>query len=389
MGKGRPPLPLGTWGKVQRFTHYGTPGAMAYVRDSDGKRRRVIRTGRTYAEAERLLSVALRDRVAPTSEDITRDTLLEDLAEQWLDEVRRDERAVATIGRYASTIRSHVVPVGNLRLSEATVPRLQRLVDGVADRAGPAAARMLRVVLKGMFGLAARHGALDANPVAHVKGPKRKRQPVRAPSLEQIHELRALLEAYDRRASAHPTAIRDLADIGDVLIGTGARIGEVLALTWDDIDLKRGRVTIASTVARVEGGGLILQGYPKTESSIRRLAVPPFVRDLLYRRSASAFCNLVFPSATGTPRWPENVRAQWATAVKGTALEGFTTRSCRKAVATHLKSHANIEAAAGQLGHSSPRVTELFYVPLAIDRPDHSEPLNAMEKPADPRVSNG
>ncbi len=375
MGKGRPPLSLGTWGKIQRFDHYGTPGAMAYVRDADGKRRRVIRTGRTHAEAERLLALALRDRVTPSSEEITSETLLDDLAGQWLEEVRRDERAVATIGRYASTIRSHVAPVGNLRVREATVPRLQRLVDEVADHAGPAAARLLTVVLKGMFALAIRHGALPENPAAHVKGPKRKRQPVVAPSLEQIHELRVLLEAYDRRPGAHPNAIRDLADIGDVLIGTGARIGEVLALTWSDIDLGAGRVTITATVARVAGGGLIRQSYPKTESSVRRLSVPVFVREVLVRRRAASYSDLVFPSANGTPRWPENVRAQWANAVKGTAAEGLTTRSCRKAVATYLKSRASIEAAAGQLGHSTSKITELFYVPADIDRTDYSEHL--------------
>jgi integrase len=382
MGRGRPPMALESWGKIARFDHYGTPAARASVRDSDGKIRRMIRTGRTHAEAERLLTIALRERLVPTYEAVTRESDLASLSAEWLKEVRRDKRAIATVSRYESTVRSHVRPVGLLRIREATVPRLQRLVNDVVDNSGPAAALLVIVVLKGMFELAIRSGALDENPVAHVKGPRRERRPVVAPGLDEIQMLRGLLAAHDQRIVAGGTALRDLADIGDVLLGTGARIGEIMALTWPHVDLDEGAVTIASTVVRIAGEGITIQGFPKSEASVRRLFVPDFTRNVLVRRRAESYCELVFPSSTGTPRWPENVRYQWSNALRGSPLEGLTPRACRKAVATFLEEQEDLEAAAGQLGNGSTAVTKRFYVRTRIDRADHSGKLNKLGKPS-------
>lgn len=138
-----------------------------------------------------------------------------------------------------------------------------------------------------------------------------------------------------------------------MLIATGARIGEILALRWSDVDFAGRTVTIEATVVRIAGKGVVIQEHPKSESSNRRLKLPLFAMDLLTRRRIDAYSELVFPSSTGTPRWPENIRTQWANAVRGTDLEWMTTRSCRKGVAAYLEAAVDIEAAKEQLGHSS------------------------------------
>jgi integrase len=125
-------------------------------------------------------------------------------------------------------------------------------------------------------------------------------------------------------------------------------------------------------------GGMYIQEHPKSESSNRRLKLPLFAMDLLTRRRIDAYSELVFPSSTGTPRWPENIRTQWANAVRGTDLEWMTTRSCRKGVAAYLEAAVDIEAAKEQLGHSSSRITAKFYVPAKIDRLDNSGHLDQL-----------
>lgn len=225
--------------------------------------------------------------------------------------------------------------------------------------------------------LAVRNGAISENPVPALKAPRVKREAVRAPSIEEIRQLRATLSAYDNRpVTRGAPAMRDLADIGDILIATGGRIGEVLALRWNDVDLESRTVTIAATIVRIPGEGAVIQEHPKSESSIRQLHLPLFAIDVLRRRASTRYNELVFPSASGTPRWPENVRTQWTNALKGTDLNWITTRSCRKAVATLLESSADIEAAMEQLGHSDRRITKTFYVEARIERPDNSALLD-------------
>lgn len=371
----RPPIPVETYGKIWRRTVNGKPTAGAYYRDSDGKRRPMTRQGKTEADAERRLREALRDRLTPTYELLTRDSALGTLADVWLEEIERSKLATNTKARYSSTVHAHVRPVGELRLREVTVPRLQRLIDRVADGSGEAQARMVGVVLAGMFKLAVRHGALEANPAAGVRLPAVDSNEVRAPNVQEIRIARAAFAASDAKQLRRADAVRELVDIFDMLTATGARIGEVLALDWSDVDLEAGTVSITATVVRVPGEGLRRQPTPKSEKSRRGLKLPQYAVDMLTRRRVAAYCEHVFPSANGSYRWPENVRVAWNAALKGTAVEWMTTKSCRKAVATVIEAVDGIEAAKDQLGHKSSQVTSKHYVPERIERPDRSKTL--------------
>lgn len=369
----RPPLVLETWGKIRRTTVDGKPAAVAYYRDSDGVTRKMQRQGRTAADAERVLVEALRDRLTPTGETITRESTLGDLAAVWLVEVAAQGKSTSTIARYTSTVNAHINRhVGAVRIREATAPRLQRLVDRVAESSGAAQARMLSVVLGGMMSLAVRYGAIPASTATELRLPPKSKAPVKAPTIDDVRALRAAMRAYDAHPPHRDGSVRDLAVFADVLLGTGCRPGEALALRWDDIDLAGGRITFAATVVRVAGEGLVRQDAPKSEASRRRLALPGFVLDALTARRVGAHTEWVFPSAVGTLRWPENVRQQWAKAVDGTTVDWVTPRDCRKAVATVL----GVDAAQQQLGHADAAVTSKHYVEKPLERPDVASRLD-------------
>ncbi|MFD4111639.1 tyrosine-type recombinase/integrase [Streptomyces sp. NPDC058650] len=353
----------------------GKPTAIAYFRDSDGKTRPMQRQGRTPTDAENKLKEALRDRLAPTYEYLNRDSRLSALADQWLEEIRRSNRKPATLARYESTVNAHVRPTGDLRIVEATVPRLQRLIDRVADTAGRSQARMLGVVLTGMMGLAVRHGAAMHNSADELLLPVVESDDVRAPTADEVRELRRALARWDSKPRRRADAMRDLGDVGDLMLATGARPGEVLALRWEDVDLEHGTVALTATLIRVAGVGLVRQETPKSTASKRRLKLPRFAIDMLIRRRLDAYCDIVFPSAAGTFRWPENVRTQWAGAVAGTPVSWTTPKVCRKATAAAIEAVAGAEAAKEQLGHGSVSVTQKHYLAARIDRADQSAAL--------------
>lgn len=364
----RPPLVLETWGRIRRTTLGGRPAAVAYYRDSDGVTRKMERRAKTHAQAEQALVRALRDRVAPTGETITRESTLAELAGTWLDEIEKEGRAAATIARYRGTVNAQINEhVGRVRIREATPPRLQRITDRVAESSGPAQARMLGVVLNGMCSLAVRYGAAPSNAADELRLPKRTKNAVRAPGVDDVRALRAAMRAWDAKPPHRDGSIHDLADFADVLLGTGCRPGEALALRWDDVDLDGGWITITATVVRIAGKGLERQEQPKSEESRRRLALPRFVLDALTSRRVQAYNEWVFPSAVGTLRWPENVRAQWKTALKDTSVSWVTPKDCRKAVATVL----GVEDAQLQLGHApGSTVTDRHYVEKPLERPN-------------------
>ncbi|QJU54385.1 tyrosine-type recombinase/integrase [Herbiconiux sp. KACC 21604] len=340
---------------MTRSTIDGRPVAVAYYRDSTGRRRKMQRFGKTPANAETVLLAALRAKLAEGEADglLSPTSTVEELASAWLAERKLKGAPAGTITTYRNSITGQIVPaIGSLRLREATTPRLDRFIRDRMDRVSTA--RTARTVLVQMFSLAVRHGAVPKNYAADVISVSAKKRVVKVMSENDIRAMRALFREYDR------THVSELYELAQMLTATGARIGETLALRWeDDVDLAQGVVYVSGTL--IDDGKLIRQGHPKSDLGNRGLQLPPTVLAMLTQRRVNAEYPMVFPSATGTYRWPANTRRQWRQALVDTPYEGKTPKDYRKAVATHLARKVGTKAAAEQLGHSE-EITKEFYV---------------------------
>jgi integrase len=133
---------------------------------------------------------------------------------------------------------------------------------------GKSAARRCKTVLNGIMGLAAIHEAIDHNPVRDTSAITVASQDAEALTLQQVREIRLGVRADEKAVD------RDVPALVDFLLGTGLRIGEMLAVTWDALDLAAGTVEIRGTVVRQKGVGLIIQPKPKTKKGWRKLHLP-------------------------------------------------------------------------------------------------------------------
>lgn len=375
----RPPLILETWGKIRRTVVDGKPTAVAYYRDSDGVTRKMQRQGKSGADAERKLIEAMKARLAPTSEDLTRDSRVSQLAKKWMTETEARDLASGTIHQYRQSIDRHIVKgLGDVRLGEASVPRLDRFLKALADSSGPGTATTARVVLRGMFGMAVRHGAIESNPIRDVAIPKPKRPRVAAPDITTVQGIRARFAEWDAGVDKRgQPRVTDLLDPCDMIIGTGVRTGELLALRWDDLDLDTGTATVERTIAVGVDGKLRVQERPKTDTSERMLFLAPHTVQMLMRRRVASQSEFVFPSSVGTFRHPNNYRSKWREVFVGTPFVGTTPRSFRRSVATALRNSLGVGAAAAQLGHASETTTIQHYVQQAHEGPEARSILEA------------
>lgn len=367
----RKPLPLGTWGRVSRLEV--SPGrwrALARFRDFDGRTRQVEAWGKTGAAAERALVSAMTDRAAPSDDELTPETTLARLAVKWLSEVDAGTLATNTRERYRGVVQDYVVKgLGAVRVREVTVGRVEAFLKAIGERHGQPSARLARTVLSGMFAMAARHDAAPRNIVRDSAAVRVISQEVRALTVAEVRALRSGLRA-DKRAVRG-----DLPDVVDAMLATGARIGEILALRWCDVDLAGAvpTVTISGTVVRVPKQGLTIQDHPKTAASRRRLRIPAFLVEVLLRRrveqvEGSSF-DVVFASAAGTLRDPTNFRDQWRDARERLGMPWVVPHTFRKSVATVLAVESS-RTAADQLGHVGTAVTEKHYVARTHEGPD-------------------
>src|SRR3954452_12850467 len=389
MGRGRPPTSLGTWGTI-RTTHVreGAYRAHTRIRDKDGVTREVTATGTTAASAERALREKLVDRATPTQQAITADITIAKLAALWLAYLRAEDRIEATtINEYERVLTTVVIPeLGGLRLREVTTSRLDLFL--VRLRATSASRqRKTKVVMGAMLAMAVRHDALTVNPVQQTSHIHRERSEPRSLTLQDINTVREALRAWTAKQRPGPKASSDMADIVDVMLATGARIGEILALRWVDValDADRPNLTINGTIKTEPGKGTYRKASPKSDSSVRTVVLPEFALAVLKRRQAAAGENpndAVFPTRNGTWQQVNNVERRWRQRRKDTGLEWVTPHTFRKTVATLISEAATSELASRQLGHSSSQVTRDHYIakpPVSADLSELLERLAASD----------
>lgn len=390
MGRGRPPTSLGTWGNIRtRQVREGVYRADTRTRDRDGVVREVMATATTAAAAERALREKLVDRVAPTQQMINADTTIAKLADTWLTFLRDENRIQATtINEYERVLTKVVIPeLGGLRLREVTTSRLDMFL--VRLRAVSASRqRKSKVVLGAMLGMAVRHDALAVNPVQQTSRIHRERPEIRSLTLDDINTVREALRAWTAKQRPGPKASSDMPDMIDLMLATGARIGEVLALRWADVelDLQPPNLTINGTIKTEPGKGTYRKTSPKSHSSVRTVVLPDFAVVVLRRRKTSAGENPVdpvFPTRTGTWQQVNNVERRWRQIRKDTGLGWVTPHTFRKTVATLIAERVDTETASQQLGHSSPAITREFYISKPRIAADVAHVLEELARPKD------
>jgi integrase len=135
---------------------------------------------------------------------------------------------------------------------------------------------------------------------------------------------------------------------------TGLRIGELLALRWNHIDMSVGAIRVRETVS--EGSF----GTPKTRSSRRDIPISGSARALLEKmRSGAGPDDLVFHSRTGAPVNPKNLANRvFRPACRALDLPVVSWHSFRHTHATLLgESGGSLKTAQALLSHSDVETT--------------------------------
>jgi integrase len=150
-------------------------------------------------------------------------------------------------------------------------------------------------------------------------------------------------------------------------MATALRIGECLALRWADVDLTARTLTVRGTVVRVNGKGLMIK-ETKTAAGARTLVLPVWCVEMLRERcdnlhkTFSGDVTAVFPAQLGGLRDPANTRADFRDAFRAAGFAWVTAHTFRRSVATWMdESGLSARAAADQLGHARPSITQDVY----------------------------
>lgn len=335
---------------------YETGGGLwrgAYVVEDPDTRRRVRRyvSGHTRAEAAR----RLRDAIAGSHRDAEAadSPTLEWWATRWLTGVELSDRRPATVRSYRQVIRQHVIPaLGSWPLADLRPGDVDRWIAGLKERGlKPSTVALSRRILAACLTDAERDGKAPCN-AARLS---------RAPKVQGTTRRRTLTTA---EARALLTIAREDTEAGllvTLALATGARVGELLALDWDDVDLDAGTVNIHGTRSRV---GV---GPTKSARGVRTVSLPPFGLEAL--RAESRRSGPVIATADGRSMIPERAGERWRTLRKRAGLDDLRIHDLRGTFATlALARGVPPKALADALGHDPAVLLRIYAGPIEDGR---------------------
>jgi integrase len=227
--------------------------------------------------------------------------------DQWLREWVCPTVRPSTYVNYASIVRIHLAPgLGHLPLARLTPQQVQAFLNAKSNgKLAPRTVAYMRAVLRQALGQAERWGLVTRNAARLAEPPRVPRREVRPLSPDQA---RLFIEAIrsDRLEALYLVAL-----------GAGLRQGEILGLTWTDIDFEGATLTVRNALQRVNGQLTLVE--PKSVTSRRVVALPRVVLDALHaHRTRQREDRLLAGS-----RWHDDPRGFVFTTTVGTPMDGI------------------------------------------------------------------
>jgi integrase len=338
---------------VEKRVRDGRVSWLARWRDPDGRQRKKSFTRKL--DAERFLTTVGADMLRGQYIDpYAGRVLVADYAISWVQ--GRPQRATTRELR-ERYVRNHIAPtlLGGMRIGDVRHSQVQAWAT---DRAGflePSTLRTLLSLLSSIFASAVMDRLVSESPVQRIRLPREPPSRVVPLSIEQV---RVLAEAVPEHCRAMvPTQA-----------GLGLRIGELLGLTFDDVDFLRRVVNVRKQLSR-DGRQRI---ECKTPQSVRAVPLPQFVADELARHIAVhrySDSELVFTTTRGTG-WGQidyARRLRWAVEASGLP-KGTTSHDLRHHYASVLLAAGeSVVAVAERLGHDSATLVLTTYGHLLPD----------------------
>lgn len=207
----------------------------------------------------------------------TSDMTVSSLCQIYLEDCRKRMKVTTCsikefiLGRFVDPL------IGQVRLDQLTPAMIRSWQGQLLDLSlSPGYLRMIGNQTSALFNFGVRYYGLRENP-CRLAGPigKRGRAPVQFWTVAEFSQF----------LSACPDPINRT--MFSLLFWTGMRVGELLALTYEDFDLDARTVRISKTYHRIKGQDTITP--PKTEKSNRVIDLPQFLADMVQQYATSIY----------------------------------------------------------------------------------------------------
>jgi len=268
--------------------------------------------------------------------------------------VHKNEVRDHTYKRNLNHFNKHILPYFGHRLLDTIKPmELEKWQYKLLSKYKPLTVQKFRSILFSIFDMAVLNDILIQNPLSKIKAPKVQSQFLLNNDIEDVkpftnNEIKLLLSNTDGYMKSFIL----------LMYATGIRPGELIALTWEDIDYNKKQISIYKTIIN----GKI--GNPKTQSSVRKVDILPMALQALeYQYKLTSDNEYIFINTSKKHFYSHDViNLNFKNLLKLNSIEIRTLYNLRHTFASKMiSSGADIVWVSKMLGHKDVSITLKVY----------------------------
>lgn len=213
-----------------------------------GKRNRISKSGfKTKADAVAAGATAMSEYNSSGVKFVPSEMSYSDFLDYWVESYCTIKLKKTTLDNYKKRIKSHIKPaLGAYKLTSLTTIGLQKFINAkIEDKYSLNTLSVLRGILTGSLNYAVSQNMLKNNPAREINIPtERSNETLQLRTVPHVYLNSEIVDQiFKRFPETHPSHI-------PLMLGyrCGLRLGEVFAITWDCVDLDRGRIEINKQV---------------------------------------------------------------------------------------------------------------------------------------------
>ncbi|MDR2648742.1 MAG: site-specific integrase [Clostridiales bacterium] len=329
-------------GRYQKFIRYT---------DSDGNSKRKPVYGRTLRQLEEKVQKAIEEeKCKPGS---CGGLTVGEWARTWL-KTDKPDISYNTRKMYEIVINTYIVPaIGHLPLALVQLDDIQELLNASSDNGHKRTAQQIYITLRQIFERARKRNYIIKNPTLDAERPLYKKPDKRSLSDEEVQMVKQA-----------PMLLKEKTFIL-LLLHTGLRRGEALALTRADLDMKNNCINVHKSLYFEINRPFIKP--PKSKSGTRKVPIINELKPILAEYLLSQNGSVLFPSASGEFMSQTAFRRFWVKIIKSLNEAGATASDITLHIFRHtfcsclVRTGVAIKDAQYILGHASARITLDWY----------------------------